>query len=64
MSSAVFNLEREIRERTAFLTEVPAENLEARQQLMAALDRVRGDIPRQDALWLEVLIERRTGGRP
>lgn len=53
-------LERDIRESTAFLAHNPTECAEVRAQLMAQLERVRLQIPRQEALRLEVLIERLT----
>jgi len=56
----VHRLEIDIREDTAMLTDVPHENAQVRARLMAALERIRLQISRQDAVRLEVLIEKRT----
>jgi hypothetical protein len=60
---ATFRLERDIRESAAFLTDREADNAEVRLRLMRALAEVRDSIGRQDAVRLETLIERLTGGR-
>jgi len=56
----VHRLEVDIREDTAMLTDVPHENEQVRDRLMSALERIRLQISRQDAVRLEVLIDRRT----
>lgn len=60
MDAITHRLERDIRESCAFLTHTAAECAEVRAQLLASLERVRLQIPRQEALRLEVLIERLT----
>jgi hypothetical protein len=60
MDAITHRLERDIRESTAFLSGNATECAEVRAQLMAQLERVRLQIPRQEGLRLEVLIERLT----
>jgi len=63
MSSIAHRLEVTIREDTAFLSNVPWENIAARARLMALLESTRLNITRAEALQMEVLIEKRTGYR-
>ncbi|MEN9807218.1 MAG: hypothetical protein RL756_1738 [Pseudomonadota bacterium] len=60
----VHRLEVDILDETASLDESPLHRDEVRARLMTALERIRLQISRQDALRLEMLIERRTKARP
>lgn len=57
----VHRLERQIRERAYDLTAGTERARDVRESLSAELDAVRPFIQRQDALRLEVLIDRLTG---
>lgn len=61
--ATVFRLERQIREACALRAACDPPDADAHAALMAALADVRARIPRDEALRLEVLIERVTGVR-
>ncbi len=60
----VHRLEVTIREATCQRHDVDAPDVDAYRSLMAQLAAIRASILREDALRLEMLIERRTGVKP
>lgn len=61
--ATVFRLEQQIRETCAFRVATDPPDADAHAHLMARLAAIRERIPRDEALRLEVLIERVTGVR-